>query len=239
MLSVIIPCFNEKASLLRYEGDLLAELDRLQRDYEVILVDDGSTDGSAEVMAELLRSHPRIHLARHPSNLGLGFALRTGFAKARGSWLVCLDADLTFNPRQIQILLRRQQETSADLVSGSPYLTSEGMETVPWIRRLPSLLINALYRGLFEPSVTSYTPMFRLYNATAVKNMPLASKGFEINAEIAVRFWLAQRKIAEAPVILESRREGVSKLDRWRELKRHLSLILRLLREAKGPVSPR
>jgi hypothetical protein len=106
----------------------------------------------------------------------------------------------------------------------------DGMRDVPWMRRLPSFMINSLYRGLFDPSFSSYTPIFRLYSAATLKHLPLLSRGFEINAEIAVRFWLAERRLAEVPAVLESRKEGYSKLNRIRELFRHASLILKLLK---------
>jgi dolichol-phosphate mannosyltransferase len=232
-LSIIIPCFNESASLARYERDLLPELAALGRSYEVMLIDDGSTDGSAKTMAELSRKHPEIKVAAHERNRGLGAALRTGFAAALGDWIAVLDADLTFHPRQLKSLLDKQRETAADLVSGSPYLSPSGLTDVSWSRKLPSLAVNAFYRGLFDPGFTSYTPIFRLYSAPILKKLALETSGFEINAEIAARFWLAQRRLADVPVVLETRREGASKLNRWRELKCHARLILKLLQESR------
>ncbi|MBI3553441.1 MAG: glycosyltransferase family 2 protein [Elusimicrobia bacterium] len=231
MLSVVIPCFNESGSLARYESELLPELVALGQPYEAILIDDGSIDTSAGLFSMLASRHPEIKILKHDHNQGLGAALRTGFARAKGEWIATLDADLTFHPRQLKDLLKRQKETGADLVSGSPYMTLDGMKDVPWARRVPSFMINSVYRGLFEPSFGSYTPIFRLYSAATLKNLPLESRGFEINAEIAVRFWLAQRRLAEAPAVLETRREGVSKLSRFREFQRHARLIARLVPE--------
>lgn len=233
MLSIVIPCFNEEGSLSRYETELLPELAGLGLPWQLVLVDDGSQDGTAAAIAALCKRHPEIKAAAHEKNRGLGAALRTGFLAAIGEWIATLDADLTFHPRQIKDLLKKQKETGADLVGGSPYLTAEGMKDVPWVRRLPSLMINSFYRGLFDPGFLSYTPVFRLYSAATLRNLTLASEGFEINAEIAVRFWLAERKLAEVPVVLETRREGVSKLNRFRELRRHARLIPRLLRETR------
>jgi dolichol-phosphate mannosyltransferase len=233
-LSIVIPCFNEGASVARFERELLPVLSALGRSYEVLLVDDGSIDGSAQSMAELSRQHPEIKVLTHQHNRGLGCALRSAFAAASGDWIAVLDADLTFHPRQLKALLEKQTATGADLVSGSPFLSAQGMRDVSWIRRLPSLAINAFYRGLFDPGFSSYTPIFRLYGSNALKSIHLSSKGFEINAEIAVRFWLARRSLAEIPAVLETRQEGCSKLDRWRELKSHARLILNLLGESRN-----
>ncbi len=228
MLSVIIPCFNERPNIERFGEELLPPLQALGLPYEVVAVDDGSSDGTSEALRELSERLP-LRLIRHPENLGLGAALRTGFAKAQGDWIVTLDADLSFHPSQIQALLEKQRQAGADLVSGSPFLRPPGGSGVPWTRRLPSLLVNAFYRGFLDPRLTAYTPIFRLYRAASLKALPLKSTGFEINAEIAARFVLARHKTAEAPVVLGPRLAGRSKLRRVRELVRHCRLILRLL----------
>lgn len=228
-LSVVIPCFNEEGSVARYEAELFPALDALSLDYEVLAVDDGSTDGTLAALNALAARQPRLKLLRHPENRGLGRALRTGFATASGEWIVALDADLTWRPGQIAGLLAKQGETNADLVGGSPFLAPGGLGDVPWARRLPSLLLNAFYRGLFAHGLTAYTPIFRLYRASILKSLPLTSDGFEINAEIAARFLRNGRTLAEAPAVLTVRKEGVSKLSRWRELRRHARLIWALL----------
>lgn len=168
-------------------------------------------------------------------NRGLGGALRAGFAAAKGSFIATLDADLTFPPSSLKDLYAAAVAGKADLASGSPYLRPGDMAGVSWMRRLPSLMINALYRGLFGRALTAYTPVFRLYRASFIKSLPLVSYGFEINAEIAARALIAKRPVVEVPAPLHARTAGVSKLRRGRELKRHLALIFRLLAGQKGP----
>lgn len=228
-LSIVVPCFNEKDSILRFEAELLPELDSLGSSYEIVAVDDGSTDGSLAALKALAARFTELIVISHSQNRGLGAALRTGFGAAQGEWIVALDADLTFHPSQIKTLLAHQQMTGADLVAGSPFLEESGRADVSWTRLLPSLLLNAFYRGLFGRALTAYTPIFRLYRAGVLKTLPLSSRGFEINAEIAARFILKKKKCAEVPATLTSRKEGVSKLNRARELSRHLALIAKLL----------
>ena len=162
-------------------------------------------------------------------NRGLGAALRAGFEAARGEWIATLDADLTFPPASLKDLFAAALASNADLTSGSPYLRPGDSGDVPWARRLPSLMLNALYRGLFGLALSAYTPMFRLYRASMLKEMPLYAQGFEISAEIAARAMLARRRVVEVPAPLLTRTAGVSKLRRWRELQRHIVLITRLL----------
>lgn len=160
-------------------------------------------------------------------NRGLGGALKAGFAEASGEWVAALDADLTFKPADLAPMLAEAGK-GADLVAGSPYLRKGDLD-VSWARALPSLMVNALYRGVFGMSLTAYTPMFRLYRARLLRELDPSSDGFEISAELAARAQLKRFKCAETPARLDTRVAGVSKLRRWRELSSHVRLILRLL----------
>lgn len=192
-------------------------------------MDDGSDDGTA-VEAEALRAaRPETKLVRLAPNRGLGGALRAGFSAAVGDWIATLDADLTFAPADLGAMLGARDTTRADLVAGSPYLRRGDMVGVPLVRSLPSLMLNAFYRGLFGMSLTSYTPVFRLYRAEKLRALPLEAQGFEINAEIAARAQLAHWRVAEVPAPLTVRVAGLSKLNRLRELSRHARLVARLL----------
>jgi dolichol-phosphate mannosyltransferase len=199
-----------------------------------VIVDDGSDDGTAAAAEALAAERPRVRLVRLSPNRGLGGALRAGFAAAEGDWIATIDADLTFRPEALKDLWAAAHARRADLVAGSPYLRPGDLVSVPWVRRLPSLMMNALYRGLFGFALTAYTPVFRLYRAQLLRDLAPVSDGFEINAEIAARAMEAGRPVAEVPAALETRRAGVSKLNRWRELSRHARLIARLLSGAKG-----
>jgi dolichol-phosphate mannosyltransferase len=226
VLSVIVPCYNEEGNIPRLRNELFPVLERLQIPFEVVLVDDGSRDGTAGLLEALSKERPETRVLRHGSNRGLGAAIRTGISAARGEWTVTLDADLTFPPDEIGRLIEAQSRSGADCVAGSPFLGR--FETVPWRRRLPSLVINGLYRIFFDPHLTAYTPIFRLYRTETVKKLPFQSQGFEISAEILALLALNRKKIDEIPVTLKSRTWGSSKLRPLRELFNHLRLIYRL-----------
>ncbi|MBI5240674.1 MAG: glycosyltransferase family 2 protein [Elusimicrobia bacterium] len=234
LLSVIIPCFDEEAAAARFETELFQALEALGVPFEVIAVDDGSYDGTGGVLRNLAGERRNFKAKAHEYNRGLGQALRTGFASASGDWIATLDADLTFHPSQLRLLLDRQRETGADMVCGSPFLDPAGTAQVPWWRRLPSLAVNGLYRRLCGPALTAYTPIFRLYRAEALRSLRLESTGFEINAEIAARFLAAGLRVAEVPAVLTVRREGSSKLSPLRELWRHFRLGVRLSRSSQS-----
>lgn len=192
-------------------------------------MDDGSTDGSGAAAEALALRRPGTVVLRLSPNRGMGGALRAGFAAAKGRWIATLDADLTFRPEALGEMLRLAEDKSLDLVAGSPYLRREDLGSVPMARRAPSLMMNALYRGLFGLNLSSYTPVFRLYRAARLRELELRSEGFEINAEIAALFQLKRWRVGEIATPLETRVAGVSKLRRGRELARHARLIARLL----------
>lgn len=194
-----------------------------------MIVDDGSIDGTAAAAAALKAARPEVSLVALSPNRGLGGALRAGFAAARGEWIAALDADLTFRPEALKDMLDAARASNLDLVAGSPYLRAGDLDSVPWARRLPSLMMNALYRGIFGMKLTAFTPVFRLYRAARLRELELASEGFEINAEIAALALTEGWRVGEVPAALETRVAGVSKLRRWRELSRHARLIVRLL----------
>lgn len=232
-LSAILPCFNELQSLGLFRQRLFPALDALGLSHEIVVVDDGSTDGTSTSLRELAQERSGLRILSHERNKGLGAALRTGFASAAGEWIVTLDADLSFAPSQIADLIEAQRKTHADLVAGSPFLNAAGLQEVPRMRRWPSVLANTLYRTACGCRLTAYTPIFRLYRTSTLRSIPLHSEGFEINAEIAALFLAAGKTVTEVPAILSVREHGYSKLSPLRELWRHARLLRRLLHKAQ------
>ena len=222
-LSVLVPFFNEEGSLPRIEHELLPVLKGLGVVYEILAVDDGSTDGSKEVILGLKERIPELRLIEHPQNRGLGAALRTGFEAASGDLILTFESDFTYAPVQIAKFIIRQLETGADCVAGS----TVGSCQATLLRRMGSEMVNKMYR-LWAGPYTAWTPLMRLYKTDAVKALPLKSVGFEINAEILVCLIRAGKKIVEVPVEVTLRQEGESKMSIFKELRRHGALTLRM-----------
>jgi glycosyltransferase involved in cell wall biosynthesis len=226
VLSVLIPCLDEAEGLPRLEAELFDALAGVPA--EILAIDDGSTDATGKLLREMAERRPGMRVFAHGANRGIGACLKTALDAARGDWLVLLDADLTFHPRHIPALQAVQEETGADCVCGSPFLGD--MTAVPLGRRIPSLAVNLAYRLFFDAGLSAYTPMFRLYRASALRAVDFQSEGFQVSAEIAVRMLKAGFKVVDAPVQLTARRSGESKLQGARELKSHIKLIFQLLR---------
>ena len=224
-LSVIFPAFNEAANLRRFPDEVFPILDGLGRSYEVLIVDDGSADDTAAV-AEGLRAPAR--LVRHGRNQGLGAALRTGFREAKGELVITMDTDLTFSPALVPALLARFDRGDVDVVSGSPRLAGYASE-IPSYRIVVSRLSTLVYSAILGTHVTSVSPILRLYRRADLAALSLHAVGFDINVEILYGLLRHGKRLAEIPAPLTQRIHGESSLDYYREMRRHLRLVARML----------
>jgi len=232
MISVIIPIYNEEEMLKQYDSSLYPAIDRLKQqfheEFEIILVDDKSTDTSWVAISELAARHADTKGFRHEKNRGMGGALKTGIAASRGDLLVFLDADLTFRPEDVEILLTEYCKNPADCISGSPYLQPGLMADVQQYRMILSRTVNILYRILLGRHVTSISPIFRLCKREVFDSMPLTSENFEINAEILSKMIFRHMSIVEVPVALHERKFGESKAKLMKSVKNHITVLYKI-----------
>ena len=225
-LTVAIPCYNEVENVARIPDELVPELRKLGLSFEILIVDDGSRDGTAEA-AEGLRI-PELRVVRHPRNKGLGAGIETMFREARGNLLVTLDADLTFEPKDIAKLLERYRKGDVDFVIGSHGLAGYAAD-IPRYRVLVSRLANWIYSVLSGREVKGVSSIFRLYRTEIVRTLPVTTSGYETPAETFFRLVKSGYRFAEVPTPLGSRRFGTSKLNYKKEIPRHLRLVLDIL----------
>ena len=240
IVSVIIPCYNEKEALPQLRRKLGPVLDTLDRRYggagrcELILVDDGSTDGTAEELQAALGDDARVRLVVHARNQGLGAALRTGFAAARGELIVTTDADGTYDFAEIPGMLMRLGP-GVDVVTASPYHPEGGVLGVPAYRLILSQGASLIYRTLLDASIYCYTAMFRAYRREVLQAVDFKASGYLAMAEILAEALLRGFKVVEFPTVLTVRRYGQSKARVAQILRDHLrfqaSLVPRAARQ--------
>jgi len=140
MISIIIPAYNELENIEMFEKELFAECDKLDKEYEVIVVNDGSTDDTYEALDDLKLKHPHLRVFKNKTNRGMGYSMRRGIDKARGDSIVFLDCDLTFHPRDISKLIARFNKGDVDFVIGA-YVA----EDVDPFRLFLSKAVNYIY----------------------------------------------------------------------------------------------
>lgn len=212
-LSVIIPMYNEGDNVRPTIESVLGTLRGAGLIFEVICVDDGSTDETRRILLELAQSVPELRPAGTPLNRGRGHALRTGFAEARGDYIVSIDADLSYHPTQIlQLVERLEAPDSPDIVLASPYMPGGRTEGVDPTRLFISRAANTILRRAMGKRYWTLTGIFRGYRRTAFDCIELYSDGKELHLEILARAEASGLRIVEIPAVLSSRKRGKSKL---------------------------
>jgi glycosyltransferase involved in cell wall biosynthesis len=182
-VSVVIPMFNEEANIEHAIDYAIAALEAHTDDWEIIIVDDASTDHSPEIVRGIARQHPRIRLIQHDFNQKLGASLKSGFAAASRELVLYMDADLPFDPDVLGRAIRAMNVTRADLIAGYRFdRTTEGLK-----RSLYSSVYNQMIRLLFGISHRDINFSFKLMRREVLEAVELKSEGSLIDAELVVK----------------------------------------------------
>lgn len=206
-VSLVIPAYNESGIILDTVRAVSARLAELAGAYEVLIVDDGSTDG----MAELVRScgDPHVRLEGYSPNRGKGCAVRTGMLAARGDIVLCTDADLAYGVDVFSVMLERFRAGEADLVIGSRRLGGQGYQNYPPLRILMSKCFGLLSRAV---SGLSYDTQCGIkgYRRQAARNIfsRCTTDGFSFDFEVLMRADRLGLKVEQIPVSVINFRES-------------------------------
>ncbi len=227
-LSLVFPAFNEAENLPALLESALKIGELLDRSFEILVVDDGSRDASAEILARWQQRDPRIHAVHHEANLGYGAALRRGLRAARGELVFFSDADLQFDLGEIQHLLAHADEF--EIVAGY-----RAPRRDPLRRRLIARAWGLLVDGLFDLRVRDIDCAFKVFRREVLDAIPIESIGAFVNTEILARARAHGFRIKQIPVSHRARLQG-------RQSGAHPRVILRALIELTqlyGELHPR
>jgi glycosyltransferase involved in cell wall biosynthesis len=209
-LSIIIPVFNEKSTIAEVIKKISAV--ELPLEKEIIVVDDGSTDGTTEI----LRAHDAGNtvFSFKPVNSGKGAAIRTGLEVAKGDIILIQDADLEYNPQDYQALLEPILNGQTSVVYGSRFLQNN---YIPFIRRQANRSLTVLTNLIYKTNLTDMETGFKVFTAHAAAKISLKADGFEIEPEITSRLLQAGFEIIEVPVSYNPRTKFEGKKINWRD----------------------
>ena len=218
-VTVIVPTYEERENigvlyrLIRESEDAFADA---RGKWEIVIVDDNSPDGTADVVRRLRAAYddPLLILSERPGKLGLGTAYAHGLKLARGEEIVIMDADLSHHPRDIGKFLKLRRERDLDVVSGTRYLPGGGVHGWDFRRKLTSRGANYLARVMLAPGASDLTGSFRCYKKNALETLVASSgsKGYVFQMEIIVRAKKSGMSVGEVPITFVDRMYGESKL---------------------------
>ena len=202
-ISVVVPIYNEVESIDALLAELMAGMDRTGRTYEIICVDDGSTDGSFELLRKAHERDPRVIAIRFRRNFGQTPAFAAGFDRARGEWVITIDADLQNDPADIPMLLAKAEE-GYDIVSGWRVQRQDAFVS----RKLPSRVANWLIGRVTGVALHDYGCSLKVYHRDVVKNVKLYGELHRFVPAVASSLGI---RWTEMGVNHRARKAGVSK----------------------------
>ncbi len=230
-LTVLIPAYNEAHTIAQVLDAIVA----LPCENQIVVIDDGSTDGTAQaVEGWILRTGRAIEVVRHSVNRGKGAAIRSGLKLARGAITIVQDADLEYDPAEYPRLIGPILRNEADAVYGSRYLRPAGL---PWgPNRVCVLLLNLMVRLLYGQTLTDEATCYKAVRTEILRRLDLRCERFEFCPEVTAKLCRMGIRIHEVPIAYTPRTQREGKKIRWKD---GIEAVATLLRWRLAPFRPR
>jgi len=209
-LSIVIPIYNEEKTLMT----ILEKVRAQEINKEIILVDDGSTDGTREILKSL--DYPEVRIFLHKENQGKGAALRTGFAEATGDIIIIQDADLEYNPEEYGYLIKPIQNGVADVVYGARFLGGPHRVLYFW-HYCGNKLLTLITNILFNINLNDMETCYKVFRKEALEGVSIISNRFGFEPEITARMVKSKQRIYEVPISYFGRTYAEGKKITWKD----------------------
>ena len=214
LLSVIIPAYNERATILPILNRVLAAPVHL----EVVIVDDGSTDGTAEVLKTQVQARfPNVRVCYHERNAGKGAAIRTAIPHCRGDFILIQDADLEYDPAEYPKLLAPLLDGRADVVYGSRFLGGGAHRVHLFWHRVGNGLLTTLSNMLTNLNLTDMEVCYKVFRADVLRRIKLRCRRFDFEPEVTAKIAKLGCRVYEVPISYAGRDYAEGKKVGWRD----------------------
>jgi glycosyltransferase involved in cell wall biosynthesis len=222
LISIVVPVYNEARTVAAVIERLIA-IDLPAR-REILVVNDGSTDGTREVL-DLVAQRPELRIIHAEKNGGKGSAIRIGFAQATGTIVAIQDADLELDPAQLADLVRPILDGRTRVVYGSRFLA--GRPDAPWLSIFANQVLTGVTNLLFAGRLTDMETCYKVMASDVAKSLNLESNRFDIEPEITAKLLRSGHAILELPIRFEPRSRAQGKKIGWKDGVRAIQVLLK------------
>jgi glycosyltransferase involved in cell wall biosynthesis len=222
LLSVVIPVYNERRTL----GALVARVEAVPIDKEIIIVDDGSTDGTRDLLTSEYEGKQGVRVVLQPQNRGKGAALAEGFRYATGAIVIVQDADLEYNPAEYPKLLQPILDGLADVVYGSRFAGGSPRRVLYFWHSVGNRLLTLISNMLTDLNLSDMETCYKVFRREIIQQMPLKSQRFGFEPEITIKIAKAQYRIYEVAISYMGRTYSEGKKIGWRDAVEALWVML-------------
>jgi glycosyltransferase involved in cell wall biosynthesis len=222
-LSVVTPIYDERATLREVVDRILS----VPLEIELICIDDGSRDGSRELLAALQAQHPQIKVLLQPRNLGKGAALRRGIQEATGDFVLIQDADLEYDPKDYPLLLEPLIQGKADVVYGSRFMGGAPHRVLYFWHSVGNWLLTLLSNCLTNINLSDMETCYKVFRREIIQAIPLEENRFGFEPEVTVKVAKRRLRIYEVGISYQGRTYEEGKKIGWRDGVRALWVLLK------------
>ena len=196
-LSVVMPAYNEEPTLRR---SVQAVLERVRNLGELILVNDGSQDRTAAIADQLAQEHPQVRVIHQPRNMGKTAALKTGFAATRGEVVIVQDADLEYDPAEINDVVAPILQGQADVVYGSRFMVRKASRVLYFYHFLANKALTFLSNVFTNVNMTDVETCYKAFRGEIIRNMTITPTGFGFEIEVTAKVAKLHCRLYEVPI---------------------------------------
>jgi glycosyltransferase involved in cell wall biosynthesis len=212
-LSVVMPVYNERATL----REVVVKVLSVPLEIELICVDDGSKDGSREILAELQTQYPQIRAVLQPRNMGKGAALRRGIQEATGDYVIIQDADLEYDPAQYPLMIEPLVQGKADVVFGSRFLGGGPHRVLYFWHSVGNRLLTLLSNCLTNINLSDMETCYKVFRREVIQSIPIEENRFGFEPEITVKVARRHLRIYEVGISYWGRTYEEGKKIGWKD----------------------